>query len=332
MEKKILLGVDGGGTKTDLFLFTTEGERIGHIRAVGSSIDPGRADRYEHTKKVLSEWLNQLCQQAGITLDNIDSAVFGLAGLDIREEHENTLKVIKELLHGEVAVCNDSMMGVLAAAPGGVGVCCACGTWTSVNGRNQKGENLQVSGIGVLSTESGGGGFIAQEALRYAYSIRYRDAAPSAILSGVLKILGLNLEADLHEQLHFYHLRMDKEKELRLSKLVFQLAKDGDWAAQEIIHTMAHTLAQNTAGCIKNLGFQEKVMVVLSGSIWVKTDYTPLREIYMEDVRKRVPCECEFLLLSEAPAMGAVLQAWRNLMHTEVPEEIRKKISSGTIV
>lgn len=331
-DKKVLLGVDGGGTKTDLFLFTTEGERLAYLRAEGSCVDPTRPDRYAYTKQVLGQWLDALCSQAGIGLDSIGSAVLGLAGLDIREEHEKTLQTVKELLGGYVAVCNDSMMGVLAAAPDGVGVCCACGTWTSVSGKDAGGKTRQVSGIGPISTESGGGYFVAQEALRYAYSVRYRDAAPTAILPGVLEIMELAPDADLHEQFHDYNLRLDKNRVLKLSKLVFQLANQGDWAAQEILHTMAHTLAENTAGCIKNLEFSEKVCVVLSGSIWAKTDYSPMKEIYMEDVQGRVPCACEFKVLREAPALGAVLEAWRKLMNREVPEDIRARISEATFV
>ena len=330
MERSILLGVDGGGTKTDLFLFDTEGTRLGHLCAEGAYITGNRATRYEHTQNVLGGWIGQLCGQAGIHPEQIDSAVFGLAGLDIREEKENTLRVLREILPGRVEVFNDSMMGVLAAAPGGVGVCCACGTWTSVSGRNAAGETRQVSGIGPVSTESGGGYFVALEALRYAYSARYRDLAPTALLSGVLDVMELALDADLHEAFHAYNLKLDNSHVLALSRMVFQCAKDGDWAAQEILHTMAHTLAENTAGCVKCLGFEERVKVILSGSIWTKTDYAPLRDIYMDDVRSRVPCACDFTVLREAPALGAVLQAWRGLMQREVPEEIRAKIAEGT--
>ena len=331
-NKKILLGVDGGGTKTDLFLFTSEGERLGLLRAEGSCINPALENRYEYTKNKLGEWLEQVCSFAGINRKDIDSAVLGLAGLDIKEEHENTLQVIKELIPGLVDVYNDSMMGVLAAAPNGVGVCCACGTWTSVSGKDITGKTRQVSGIGPISTESAGGEFIALEALRYAYSIRYRDAAPSALLSGVLKIMELEEDTDLHEAFHAYNLNLNKTRILKLSKLVFQCAKEEDWAAEEIINKMAHTLAENTAGCIKNLEFNDTVYIILSGSIWTKTDYSALKKIYMEDVKRRVSCSCEFKLLHEAPALGAVLQAWRNLMNDEVPEEIRFKISKAMLI
>lgn len=332
MKSEILLGVDGGGTKTDLFLFDTDGRRLGYLRGVGSCIDLTVSDRYGQTKSILKEWIERLCCQAGISREKISSAVLGLAGIDIREEHDKTLQAVKELLSGKVAVCNDSMMGVLAAAPNGVGVCCACGTWTSVNGRNSLGQTLQVSGIGPISTESAGGGFLAQEALRYAYSVRYRDAAPSAILPGVLEIMGLESDADLHERFHQYNLHLDELLILQLSKLIFRCAEEGDWAAKEILDSMAHTLAENTAGCIKNLGFDEYVTVILSGSIWVKAGYSPMKEIYMADVQRRVPCFCEFKVLQEAPALGAVLQAWRNLRNEEVPEEIRTKISVATLI
>lgn len=332
MERSVLLGVDGGGTKTDLFLFDTHGKRLGHLREVGSCIDLSQPDRYGYTKKVLGSWIDRLCAQAGVERREISSAVFGLAGIDIREEHDKTLQVIGELLHAKIEVCNDSMMGVLAAAPKGVGVACACGTWTATSGRNRKGEILQVSGIGPISTESAGGYFLALEALRYVYSARYRDGVPTVLTRGVLDILHLEPSADLHEQFHQNNLRLSKEQILQLSKLVFQSAKEEDAVAKEILCTMAHTLAENTAGCIKNLNFEEQVTIVLSGSIWVKTDYLPLKKIYMQEVQKRVSCACDFLLLQEAPALGAVLQAYRIATGKDVPEDIRLKISAATII
>lgn len=331
MEKNVLLGVDGGNTKTDLFLFDTEGTFLGHQRK-GPCCDFSVPDRYAYTQNLLAEGIDRLCQEAGIRREYIGSAVFGLAGVDIRKEHDMTLRATEALLPGRTMVCNDSMMGVLAAAPGGVGVCNTCGTWTSVSGRDAQGRTLQVSGIGPISSESGGGGFVAQEALRYVYSARYRDGAPTALTRGVLDILHLEPDADLHEQFHYSNLRMDTTCVLQLSKLVFRCAEEGDWAAQEILHTMAHTLAESTAGCIKGLEWEGCVTVVLSGSIWSKAGYPPMKEIFMEDVAGRVPCACVFTVLQEAPALGAILQAYRNLKKEEVPATIREKIAAAMIV
>ena len=314
MQEKLLLGVDGGNTKTDFLLFTQFGKCLAYLRT-GTSSHEALPGGYEEAAQRLEERIEQLCLLAGCNPQDIDSAVFGMAGADTKEQHVKLYEIVDRLLPGKAYVCNDSMLGIMAAVPNGIGVCCINGTGTVVGGVNAEGRTLQVGGFGFLSSDFGGGYYLALEVLRQVYSARYRDGEPTMLTKGTLDLLGVDADSnfDLLELFHPNYLSIDKKLQYELDKMIFQCAKEGDKVAQSILHEMAYTLAQSTSGCIKDLQFHEYVTVVLAGSLWVKGDYKEMLQKYCEEVRRRVPCKCEFVVLKEPPAIGAVLEAYRRL-------------------
>lgn len=329
MKKQIFLGVDGGNTKTDFFLFDEFGEKLGYLRT-GTSSHETLPGGYEQTKKVLEERINKICLDSGITISDIDSTVLGLAGADTKEQHIRLKEIASQILPGKTMVCNDSVLGILAAAPECVGVCCINGTSTNVCGIQTDGTMLQVGGFGQISSDFGGGAYLAREVLRCVYSARYRDTELTELTTHVLKYLGLNETDDLLEAFHPNKLNYDKKMELFLNQTLFRCAVNGDTVSKNIIYYMTDTLAQSTIGCIKGLNFQKEVTVVLAGSIWVKSDFPEMRDRFFEKVRQAVFCECEFIILEQAPAMGAILGAYKNLNHCAPPENFRKKIAKNT--
>ena len=312
MREKLLLGVDGGNTKTDFLLYTESGTCVSHLRT-GTSSHEALPGGFEEVEQRLSERIDRLCEMAGCTRQDVSSAVFGLAGADTEEQHARLSAIVDRLLPGKTYVCNDSMLGIMAAAPNGIGVCCINGTGTTVSGVNAAGKVMQVGGLGFLTSDFAGGDYTAKEVLRRVYSARYRDEKPTALTQGVLALLGADADANLLELFHPDHLQPDKNLQYELNRLLFRCAEAGDETAQAILHEMAYTLAKSTAGCIKALQFQEHVTVVLAGSLWVKAGYPEMVRLYCEEVRRRVACACEFVTLEEPPALGAILEARRRL-------------------
>ena len=79
---KYVLGVDGGNTKTDYFLFDLSGNHVDSIRK-GTCSHEALRDSYAGTKRVMTEHLNELFSRNNITVDDIAGAAFGLAGADV---------------------------------------------------------------------------------------------------------------------------------------------------------------------------------------------------------------------------------------------------------
>lgn len=163
--------------------------------------------------------------------------------------------------------------------------------------------------------------------LRHVYSARYRDAQPTMLTQGVMVLLEIKEDDDLMEILHPDHLNFDKTLQYELDKLLFRCAEAGDATAQLILNSIAHTLAESTAGCIKGLKFERNVTVVLAGSLWVKGGYPQMRKTYCDEVMRRVSCECDFVVLQEPPAIGAIYEAYRRLTNGVPSQSLREKVA-----
>lgn len=326
MNKEILLGVDGGNTKTDFFLFTSAGEFLAHLRT-GTSSHEQLSGGYEDTEKVLRERIGEICKKANISIEDIKAAAFGLAGADTPGQHRKLYEITQRILKCETLVCNDSILGIMAASPDCVGVCCINGTGTSVGGINEEGKRVQIGGFGNLSSDFAGGIYAASEVLRYVYNEKYREGEPTSLTKGVYNIFNSSEDVDLMEFLDPEKFVMTKEIELSLDCLLFEEAKCGDAVSQKIIITMALDVAQSTASCINKLDFKEKVTVVLAGSLWVKSGYPKMQKVFEEYVRSHCAATCDFVVLKEPPAMGAVFGAYKLLKEHSPSETLRQKVS-----
>lgn len=325
--RQILLGVDGGNTKAAFSLFDTEGNCLAYLEKETCSHEalPGG---YPEAEQALADGVERVCHIAGITLGEITSAVFGLAGADTQAQHRELRAIVDRLLPGRALVCNDAFLGVKAAAPGGIGVCCINGTGCSIAGINAGGRQFQVGGIGYVSSDFAGGGFCAKEVLRQVYNARYRRGEPTALTDGTLKILGGEDQENLLELFHPDRLLL-KKYEYDLDRLLFRCAEQGDPVAQQILRNAAHTLAKSTAGCISELGFPSQVTVVMAGSMWVRSTWPPFPEEFRDTVSRHVPHQCRFLTLQAPPVMGAVCWAYERLYDSPPEDAWKANISEA---
>lgn len=324
MKQRYFLGVDGGNTKTDFFLFREDGALAAQLRT-GTCSHEALQGSYEAAGRALGEALEALCGQAGMKLEETGSAVLGLAGVDIPAQYEAMTKVIASLGIPHFYLCNDSMLGIKAMTSAGCGICCVNGTGTSVSGVDPSGRVCQVGGIGDLTSDYAGGGFLAREVLRAVYNQYCRDGEETALTPPVSSLLGIADASAILDVIHGDHLQV-KTVERELDELLFSCAQEGDAVSAAIIEKMSRNLSASVAGCYKLLSFGVRsVEIVLAGSIWVKSGYPPLAEEFRRDVEKRIAARIKLLLLEAPPVLGAVLWAFER---AEVPSslQLREKV------
>jgi N-acetylglucosamine kinase-like BadF-type ATPase len=168
MNKEYIIGVDGGGTKTDYLIFTVEGDFVDSLRT-GSRSHEVLSGGFSETEEKLLKDLNHLLQKNGIAAKDIAAAVFGMAGVDTPAQKDTMCKIVEKAGFQKFAVSNDSILGIKAGCPSGVGVCSVNGTGTVVTGIDDTGEILQVGGIGIATGDYAGGLFIAALTIKAAY-------------------------------------------------------------------------------------------------------------------------------------------------------------------
>lgn len=308
MGKQYVIGVDGGNSKTDYFLFNIEGKLVSYLRGATCSHEQ-MEDGYEGTYREIKSCLDKLLSYQDIGIEEVVSGAFGLAGLDIPRQKEELEAVIHHIGLTHFVVDNDGYLGLKAGSEKGRGICSINGTGTVTVGIDSKGNRLQVGGMGYISGDDAGGAFITRLLFREIYSILYRCGKSSELVEAVMKLLEVR-----DKLLYIETITEQYSKGLNHTPfitLVFEYAEKGDELANHIIDMVAKALADSTVGCISNLEFaqDEVVDIILAGSIWVKPLTNILIERYKEYVKRMRATPCNYSVLQVPPGIGAVLWA-----------------------
>mgnify|MGYP002624325090 FL=1 len=190
---KYILGVDGGNTKTDYFLFNTEGKFIDFYRS-GTCSHEALSDSFSGTYRKMKDVFDIFLTRNNIQPKDISFSVFGLAGCDLKSQKENLEKVISDLGFIDFIVSNDSVLGIKAYSSSGA--CSICGTGTVASGIDEKGNFLQVGGIGEIVGDEAGGRYLARRAIRKTFDYYFRFGEKSLINNIVMEELGITNKFD----------------------------------------------------------------------------------------------------------------------------------------
>ncbi|MEC0227859.1 N-acetylglucosamine kinase [Paenibacillus alba] len=308
MSRNYIIGVDGGNSKTDYFLFDIQGNFIDHIHTSTCSHEQFK-DAYVSTFRIMNEHIQHLLTRNQLSMADIAAGAFGLAGADIPSQKEQLCEVIERIGFTNYALDNDSFLGVKAGSEQGYGICSINGSGTVTGGISPSGKRLQVGGVGSeLSGDEAGGFFLARKVLRAVYDSLYRMGPETELKSPVMELL----QIDRKELFMEFALDGMLKRSLPITKLVqilFASADQGDAVALAILDNTAKQLAYSTIGCMHNLDFGQNVDIILAGSVWVKAESPLLLQTYKDYVTRMTDHTCQFIILQVPPATGAVLWA-----------------------
>ncbi|RIX45715.1 N-acetylglucosamine kinase [Paenibacillus nanensis] len=326
MGGQYVIGVDGGNSKTDYYLFDLDGGLVDHIRS-GTCSHEQYPDSYESSYRVMNEQITLLLSRNGLSVQDAAAGAFGLAGADIPAQKKRLNEVVERIGFTRYALDNDSFLGIKAASQKGYGICSINGSGVCTGGISPSGRRLQVGGVGSeLSGDEGGGYYLGRRVIRAIYDSFYRLGPETVMTAPVMELLGtrdktlfmeLALEAILARTLPY----------TELVTLLFESAESGDLVASGIVDHSARQLAYSTVGCMSHLDFgDEPVDIIMAGSVWVKAASPVMRDRYQQCVTELTGRDCRFVLLQEPPAAGAVLWALELAHGGALNTELRKKI------
>ena len=321
---KYVLGVDGGNTKTDYFLFDTEGNHVDSIRK-GTCSHEALRDSFAGTKRVMSEHLSELFERNNITVEDIEGAAFGLAGADVVSQKIELNRVIKEIGFNNFQLENDGILGVKAGSLTGYGVCSINGTGTVVVGVDDHNEFLQVGGVGYISGDEAGGAFLVRRTFQAIYDSIYRMGEQTVLKDEIYSLYNIP-----ENKLFLDKIVELTEKRLidrtTVIKILFKSAANGDKVSIGILEQAGICMGLAVAGCINNLNFTNTVPIVLAGSVWVKATTNHMLNAFKNIIAKHVQKECEYIILNATPASGAIIWALEIANKVNPSKELRDKV------
>ncbi|MCL2634315.1 MAG: hypothetical protein FWD34_07375 [Oscillospiraceae bacterium] len=310
--KKIILGVDGGGTKSQLALFDENGKCINHS-ICGTLNHECMTGSYEELEVVLPEMILNLLRSSRVSISDITYAVLGIAGADTIWQHEFISSIISKAGIKDFKVYNDAFLGVAAGSPNGTGVCAINGTGTSIAALDYSENAFQIGGMGLFTDDCGGSTWYGEQVIARVYNSLFKMTRPTLLTDMMFEHAGVTDKADFMETI------IDKTNNMELfitdfNRFVFTAAEQGDETALDILKCSAEHYAGGISYMINNMDFpiDKPAHIVLAGSVFVKERVTILPELVEKRIRELVgERSIEFNKIDTVPVAGAILWAAR---------------------
>jgi len=257
-----VLGVDGGGTKTECVLMDPAGEII--ARCFSGPSNPYRVGVESATREI--EKAADLCLQEALVARNAVAAIgAGLAGTGNPELKERMRASLAGAFPGAAVSISTDLEIALAAAGEGPVIVLVAGTGSAAIGRNAHGEVWRTGGLGPRLGDDGSAFDIGSRAVAKAMKEREQQGTESILGIKILEQLGYASWQELQE-------RANAQPD-NVFPLVFPIvaaaADAGDPAAREILFQAAGELSSLVSAVAEHssLGRENTRIVKTGGTV-----------------------------------------------------------------
>jgi N-acetylglucosamine kinase-like BadF-type ATPase len=303
--RALYLAVDGGNSKTDVVLGTSDGEVLGFVRGPTSSPhNVGLAG----TLRVLDDLIRAARTDAGLAFDTpIDLLAVYLAGADLPIEvarlHE---AVAARGWAAQTIVDNDcfALMRAGTSMPDAIAV--VCGAGNNCVGRTADGRTARFPALGPISGDWGGGHDLAEHALRLAARGEDGRGIPTALSAAVARHFDRPTVESVSIALHFGELEMTAIHEL--TPLLFEVAAAGDEAAAGLIRRQVEEILGQHRVAADRLGLRDQPHALVLGGGVLRARHAVLHDQIVVGARAQAPL-VEIGVLDHPPVVGAALLA-----------------------
>lgn len=312
------LGIDGGGTKTYALLT----DEYGNVLGKGKSGNGNHQISAAVAANSIREATLSALSEAGLRLEDIRHAYFGLAGADREADYNILHPMIRNIGFTNYTINCDTMIGLRAGTNRPYGIALICGTGTNSAGKNVQGEHYQCGGFDYMYGDFGGGGSLNIEVFRSVIRAWDGREQPTLLTGLLLKRLGYNNVEDMFNdfQDNGRHVPVD------VARLLFEAAAEKDAVALEILNCQGVELGKMAAAVVRRLGLANDTFdVVLVGSLLTRGDKGWIRGPIEQAVLRDAP-HASVVTLTTEPVVGALWSAMEEdglMISEEIYEKMR---------
>jgi N-acetylglucosamine kinase-like BadF-type ATPase len=290
----LVLGVDGGNSKTELAAATSEGELLALVRGPGSNSHAVGADG-------VARVVSTLVAEAGVAVP-AGHGVFYLCGADVAADLDELSQMVRT--HGwarEAVVDNDTFALLRAGTGRGDAVAVICGAGINCVGRRADGGVARYPALGWETGDWGGAEMLGREALFLAARGEDGRGEPTALVDAVRAYFGAPSVEQVGIDVHYRRLPQVRLGEL--APVVVAAAENGDPVADALLTRVAVEVALLVRRAFRDLDV-DAADVVLGGGMFQTEP-----GLFHERVLERLPAGAQPVVLDAPPVLGAVLAA-----------------------
>ena len=259
-----VVGVDGGGTKTEAVIMDSDLRVIGEGRSGPSN--PLRVG-LTNAAAAVREAIDNACASAKVRRSDLDAAEVGLAGARRRELRERMRETLASLGLRDLEVVTDADIALHGATDGAPGLVVIAGTGSICCGINARGKKFCAGGWGPLAGDEGAGAWISRKALR-AVAYASDGRGPETLLTEfACNYFHVSTADDLITAI--YAPTITNERIAGFGKDVVEAAKRKDPIAEEIIREGGKELGRAAVAVIKSLHMErEEFQIAFVGGVF----------------------------------------------------------------
>lgn len=318
----LIMGVDGGGSKTYAVITDAEGNLLGEGLAGGANYQKIGLDRaMDH----ISTAMKHALEQAGLQYADLDFVQYTLAGADREADMIRLESGLKKIPVTNWNLACDTMAGLRAGSPDNVGIVLVCGSGTNAFGRNRDGQVVQTGGFGYLYGDYAGGNHMAIETFRAAVRSWEQRDIPSILTERVPSYLGYSsMEALLNDYLD----RQVRTVPSELTIVLHEAVQDGDALSIRLLSEVGHELGNAARSVMRRIGSfgVDNIPIVLIGSIFQRGKSSCLLQSLEETLREE-HTDFTIEIPEMEPVFGAVLMGMDQLQLPAGPQ-ITERLNS----
>ncbi len=297
--KGLLLGVDGGGSKTVALLADRKGKILARGWGGPSNI---HAAGVEPALRELELAVDGALAAAGVKPASLRALCLGMSGAGRTEDQDVFRAWAGRRFPGlPLRIATDAELVLAAGTPAGWGLAVVSGTGSIVWARSRDGLTARAGGWGSLMGDEGSGYAIGQAALQMVARAADGRAAHTALTRLVLARWGLADAQALIRRVSDPPL--ERAEVAALTPLVEQAAAQGDLAAERILAQAGFELAAAARAAADQLSLSGAIPCALSGGALLHSGLLP--SAFLVSARM-AGLTLEPLERVEEPVLGAV--------------------------
>ena len=264
----LVVGVDGGGSKTHVIIANGNGDQLGEATGPGSATGPGRAGE---SAGVIASLVRHALVSAGCENARARMLVAGVAGVGRLGEQRALLAALENAeLSEDVIVQGDGEIAFTDAFGGGPGIMLTAGTGSIAHGRgpSPSGAFARCGGWGPAFGDEGSGAWIGRRALGVVAAAADGREPATALTGALLTALQVNEPSELIP----WGIAATPKDLAALAPVVFATAATGDIRANALVGLAVEELVLHIRALARQLFGDDRdtVPVAFAGGLLPK--------------------------------------------------------------
>lgn len=268
-----IIGVDGGGTKTEAVAYNLDGNVL--KTSLKGFANP--LNNKEEAFKNIHDAIKEIVDERGT--ENLKGLYLGIAGSEVGD-NAKLIKEIADEFFKDSVVMNDGELALKAMLKGEDGILTIAGTGSISFGINGE-KRAKCGGWGHLLGDEGSAYKISIQAIKQMIFEKENLLERSPLTVAIMEKLNITNEDDVIDFVY----SATKDEVAKLAPEVSKLAEKDDFIAKRILAEEAVALAETTENTFKTLGF-EKCSIGLIGGVIRKSKF--VRELFEECLAENI--------------------------------------------